>query len=454
MKSRKRKLAWLLSVTMAITSVNPGMMVTASDENEITGQAVEEVSDPATEENDLTRNTGVETFPEMNEEASDAAAGYGEEILLDEDEITDILLEETETDLEEEIQIGEFENESIDPVLTEMDEVSVLSAYFEDLREGDYATYFFDDENGELRLNTEDLSDEDFTISWEAGYRKEEQNEEDSFESEGIPENMIFWSETSDKNTIGISGAKLNDAYKWLEDTHGEEYWFEVRAHVIINDKEVCMAQAGIHTRETKEKYYFPLDRVMLQGWGDHVNRWYDGWLENKEYLSGTEIQAEVIAVSVNNAEDETDSTSVCRIVNENNNGWDISAERTGTAIVTITYKDRNGQEQIYSYALHVSTEKYTLEPQWGPSEGNMLTNSTMEINFVLRHQRIAEDVELDETVTNWNLDFAPDENVWIYDTNLLKNVEINNEEKKISIESGAEIWGTDILLKATLSSE
>lgn len=127
MKSRKRKLAWLLSVTMAVTSVNPGMLVTASDENEVTGQAVEEVSDPVTEEHDLTGDAEVGTFPEMNEDPLDEAAGDDEEILLDEDEMMDILLEETETDLEEEIQIGEFENESTDPVLTEMDEVSVLS---------------------------------------------------------------------------------------------------------------------------------------------------------------------------------------------------------------------------------------------------------------------------------------------------------------------------------------
>lgn len=127
MKSRKRKLAWLLSVTMAVTSVNPGMLVTASDENEVTGQAVEEVSDPVTEEHDLTGDAEVGTLPEMNEDPLDEAAGDDEEILLDEDEMMDILLEETETDLEEEIQIGEFENESTDPVLTEMDEVSVLS---------------------------------------------------------------------------------------------------------------------------------------------------------------------------------------------------------------------------------------------------------------------------------------------------------------------------------------
>ncbi len=788
MKSRKRKLAWLLSVTMAVTSVNPGMLVTASDENEVTGQAVEEVSDPVTEEHDLTGDAEVGTLPEMNEDPLDeAAAGDDEEILLDKDEMTDILLEETETDLEEEIQIGEFENESTDPVLTEMDEVSVLSAegeaenreekdlpgdreiywddtfrirdeyetyiddeygktifvkditienvaedadsgnaadavicekelqdaggwdihavrpgkvkitltylyngiekqhvmsvtvkgdrytletqfptsgnnlfpnseqefpfvfshewrhseedfgnetvtnwalnfapdengnkydtnllkdvllnnntvivktgdktgrtdillkavvttesgqqevpyelpvsvcaeydvlypesldvaagetlnlqdpdvglrvehvtdgeepynrsdvtyevtydrnqwensakygelpilkritsestwltitayvyneedkedqeicsreylfdreeysaYFEDLKEGDYSTWFFGDEDGELRLNTENLPDEDLTISWEAGYRKEEQNEEeDSFETEGIPESIIFWSETSDKNTLKINGARLRDVYKWLEETQGEEYWFEVRAHVIVNDTEVCMAQAGIHTRETREEYYFPVDSVMLQGWGDHINRWYDGWLENKEYPDGTEIQAEVTAVSVNKAEDETDSTPVCRIVNENNNGWDISAERTGTAMVTITYKDRNGQEQTYSYALYVSTEKYTLEPQWGPSEWNMLTNSTMEIEFVLQHQWIDEDGESDEeAVADWNLEFAPDENGWIYDTNLLKNVEINSDEKKVIITSGEETWGTNIHLKASIATE
>ena len=45
MKSRTRKLAWLLSATMVITSMNPGMMAMASEETDVIEQTVEETSE-------------------------------------------------------------------------------------------------------------------------------------------------------------------------------------------------------------------------------------------------------------------------------------------------------------------------------------------------------------------------------------------------------------------------
>ena len=49
MKSRTRKLAWLLSATMVFTSVNPGMMAMASEENDVIALNVEEQDELITE---------------------------------------------------------------------------------------------------------------------------------------------------------------------------------------------------------------------------------------------------------------------------------------------------------------------------------------------------------------------------------------------------------------------
>ena len=118
---------------------------------------------------------------------------------------------------------------------------------------------------------------------------------------------------------------------------------------------------------------------MILPGLGRHIDRLYDGYLENEDNPEGTGIQTEVTDVSVANDEDETDSTPVCRIEeSEDEDGWEIYAERPGTAVVTLTYKDSNKEEKTYTYRLYVSTDKYTLEPQWGASEGRMLKNSTM----------------------------------------------------------------------------
>lgn len=84
MKSRTRKLAWLLSATMVITSVNPGMMAMASEETDVIEQMVEETTDPVVEE---------EAVP---------VEEYLEEAEVSEDE-----------EIEEEITIAEPEEEQI-----------------------------------------------------------------------------------------------------------------------------------------------------------------------------------------------------------------------------------------------------------------------------------------------------------------------------------------------------
>ena len=67
------------------------------------------------------------------------------------------------------------------------------SVWFKELREGDYSTYFYEDEEGALELNTDNLGNKEVSISWEVGYRTEEQEGAgDSFVSEGIPVDNIF----------------------------------------------------------------------------------------------------------------------------------------------------------------------------------------------------------------------------------------------------------------------
>ena len=58
MKSRTRKLAWLLSATMVITSMNPGMMAMASEETDVIEQTVEETSEDQIAEETLSEEAG------------------------------------------------------------------------------------------------------------------------------------------------------------------------------------------------------------------------------------------------------------------------------------------------------------------------------------------------------------------------------------------------------------
>ena len=122
------------------------------------------------------------------------------------------------------------------------------------LRDGDYSTYFFSDENGELKLNTENLNDRETYISWEVGYRTDDQDGgDDKFTSDmELPEEMIFWSETDDNSILEINGQKLWNANRWLDENVGNNFWFEVRASVKVGEENVYMTQAGINPRETR----------------------------------------------------------------------------------------------------------------------------------------------------------------------------------------------------------
>ena len=84
----------------------------------------------------------------------------------------------------------------------------------------------------------------------------------------------------------------------------------------------------------------------------------------------------------------------VCEIEDEDEYGWSIIARRYGTAVITLKYNDLSGNPQEHSFRYYVNSDRYTLEPQWGASEGNMLRNSEMELGFVLLHDWRNDDDE------------------------------------------------------------
>ena len=101
MKSRTRKLAWLLSATMVFTSVNPGMMVMASEENEMVEQGADEVTDPLAEEEESEEE--IQALSEMDEDLT--------EEIVDENEV----IEETEAILD----VEEYAVEENEPIVVQ-----------------------------------------------------------------------------------------------------------------------------------------------------------------------------------------------------------------------------------------------------------------------------------------------------------------------------------------------
>lgn len=449
----KRMLAWLLATTVTLSGNSFTVLADKLDFTDVQEVHEEETTEEqaAQDENATAEIQIQDDF--QSEEIEEPVVEEAEEPQIEETEELEITAEEVDEEIQEEplFSAGEEENNQ-DP--------EEYKIWFENLRDDEYSTYFFDNENGELRLNTENLNGKNASISWEVGSRTNDPGGlgNDEFTTDtGLPEEMIFWSENAENNSVlEIDGAKLQEAIRWLNDNKGDEYWFEVRAYVNTegNDEPVYQEQAGLYSREHVEDYHLPDDEVLLTDWNYWVGRYnYSCYVENEEYLNGGDIALELTDVSVVNAPEEEDETPVCEIELANEDGWNIRAKRFGTAIVTLIYKDISGEEQQHSFRIYVDGHKFTLEPQWPASGNNMLKNSEMTISFVLHHDwKNSDEDQGSEEVKDWNLEFAPDENGWKYDTNLLENVAINGHG--ITISSGEGDWGTDIFLKAMIPSE
>lgn len=449
----KRMLAWLLATTVTLSGNSFTVLADKLDFTDVQEVHEEETTEEqaAQDENATAEIQIQDDF--QSEEIEEPVVEEAEEPQIEETEESEITAEEVDEEIQEEplFSAGEEENNQ-DP--------EEYKIWFENLRDDEYSTYFFDNENGELRLNTENLNGKNASISWEVGSRTNDPGGlgNDEFTTDtGLPEEMIFWSENAENNSVlEIDGAKLQEAIRWLNDNKGDEYWFEVRAYVNTegNDEPVYQEQAGLYSREHVEDYHLPDDEVLLTDWNYWVGRYnYSCYVENEEYLNGGDIALELTDVSVVNAPEEEDETPVCEIELANEDGWNIRAKRFGTAIVTLIYKDISGEEQQHSFRIYVDGHKFTLEPQWPASGNNMLKNSEMTISFVMHHDwKNSDEDQGSEEVKDWNLEFAPDENGWKYDTNLLENVAINGHG--ITISSGEGDWGTDIFLKAMIPSE
>ena len=206
----------------------------------------------------------------------------------------------------------------------------------------------------------------------------------------------------------------------------------------------------------TNVEYYFPEDDVILLDWSYDIRKEYDGWVGDE----GPKIDVPVTDVTVTNVPDENESEEtatdpVCEIESSDENGWHLRAKRFGTAEVTLTYKDYYGEEKKHTFYIHVNGEKYILQAQYPVSDNNLLRNSKQEFPFTVRHQwRYDDENQGDEILENteWALNFAPAEDDWKYDTKLLKDVLLNGN--KVTVKSGNETGGTDILLKAVINTE
>lgn len=441
----RRILAWLL--TAAVTLGSNSVIVLAENIDPSETQAMEEeAAVTETEENqeqDIQADIPVMEEDE-NGEAFDEIGG------LEETETDEIVPEnEDETELQEEELFSAGDGEKSDP--------EDYRIWFSELRVDDYSTFIYNDERSyELKLDTENLNGKNAEIAWEVGLRKEEKEEDpDSFISiMGWSPDRQFWNtKAGEIGILRIDGEKLYEENIQREESAAyRNYWFEVRAYVVVDGERVYQTEAGLHSREFIIEYYLPEDQLLLPGWRFDIDEEYEGFLDNEAHPEGTNFGVAILDAEVHNAESETDEDPVCTI-EKKEHGWQIEAQRSGTAEVILTYRDYAWEAVEHRFFIYVNGDKYILEPQW-PASGNRMTrNSEMKASFVLWHEwKYSDQEEGSEQIEDWTLEFAPDENGWIYDTNSLRSVDINGHE--VTVKAGDSGEGSHIRLKAMIPSE
>ena len=246
--------------------------------------------------------------------------------------------------------------------------------WFENLREDDYSTYLFEGEEYELLLNTERLQDKkNQKIQWEAGFRLEEDAEgNDGFTTE-IPEEYVFWNAKAD-DRITLSAEKLKEAYDWLYEAKGENYWFEIRAYVMVGNQEVGRAQAGINSiREPEYSYQTPdYDRNIRPGEEIWIEDNFNCYVQDPEYPYGENIPVKITRMAVLD-------TDVCQLIPQKN-GWLIRAKECGEAVVTFVYNDLNGQTRTGNFVVYVDETVYYVNFRYEDGMRDMLPSSEKKI--------------------------------------------------------------------------
>lgn len=320
------------------------------------------------------------------------------------------------------------------------------SVWFEDMRQDEYSTYFFDNEEGELRLNTENLQDKNATVSWAVGYRTVEDEEGNyEFVSEmGLPQDLQFWNEKADDSSrLEINGEKLWGACDWLLKNKGENYWFEVRAIVNAGDEIVESRYAGISAREHVEQYYLNFGatlKVVPQEdiWLDNTLEWY---VEDKDHPWGDSIYTDVTKVKV------LDNT-ICNLAYLDT-GWRIKGIKTGETTLEVTYKDIQGEVKTGTFPILVEDSIYYMD--YEEEDGaKIYPNSEKTINIAVYNRKTGNEQNTqDEEISASDYTLAVQENS--YDSDMIEDIEVK-DNKQIILKVGDIQYGEVIFALQAVS--
>lgn len=281
---------------------------------------------------------------------------------------------------------------------------------------------FYDNGTGEITVNTDNIDGRNASIVWKFGYGTED--DEETF-TEFTDNAIRFWE--IEENKVVVDGKKLAAAYEWLNspDGPGENSWIEVQMFVMAGADEesegIQVYEIRRYLDSRKSRYNYELekynDRKLLVDNGFWIDRQNEGRVEDASHW-GENLPFEITSVTVENAEGE-EADPVCIVHTEDEeSGWDVTAERPGHAILKLTYTDMLDENIIHEFEADIWVEKdlYHLNI-WYEDENDAMPLKSEKIAHVsLNHQWAYSDEDCGgDEVRDFNLKVVPDEDGNLY---------------------------------------
>lgn len=257
-----------------------------------------------------------------------------------------------------------------------------------------------------------------------------------------------------------LHGEKLAELYP-------EDNNFVLRVRLYFEGKEITGRDYDMHVDTPEYDYNFPAtspgDRDLIPGQNLWIDKWMSGYVADANYPDGEWLDGgfEVTKVEIVGQGTWDDAGNEITLeagkeegeypvrLEKFENGWNICAQNYGWAKIQMTYKDANGEEQVYGadgeFCVYVHGEVYRLDFIL-PDDSNRLNYpGSLTAQTSLRLER---DGEGSEAVDNYRLTLSTDdEGNYLYDTDAL-DVSITADGKGVEVKSKQRDFGEDIYIK------
>lgn len=295
-------------------------------------------------------------------------------------EVSEIETDNLKTTESSETLLENKEDDGINPCATRSGDewsISILGPDEVGLRqEDDCYTWLYVGESQTFTADIVNPTDGECTLTWEVGTMIG-----DNF-TPITSQDGAFSYQVSD-DTLTLTGAS-------------EAGDFAIHATVTQEDSDTEL-DAWVHFDVRNEVYDYQLpvgdDISQLPYWNYDISKEFNYYVENPEYPYGENFTGTITSVEVANAaDDEGDGNAAVIYEWDDGNGWNISMERFGHAIGTLTYTTYNGQNTQKTFNIWIGTDVYSINIGTSTGVENALPGESIDLSASLNHECYSEE--------------------------------------------------------------